>query len=64
MDRAMQESGFYDTSVPGGKDQVVHAYEAILDEAETYGEILLQMARFVDPFSGIGIPSLETCPLK
>jgi uncharacterized protein (DUF885 family) len=33
MDRAMQESGFYDTTAAGGKDQVVQAYQAILDEA-------------------------------
>lgn len=39
-------------------------FEAILDEAETYGEILLQMARYIDPFNGVGIPTLETCPLK
>ena len=39
-------------------------FEAVLDEAETYGEILLQMARYIDPFSGIGIPTLETCPLR
>ena len=39
-------------------------FEAVLDEAETYGEILLQMARFIDLFSGIGIPRLEACPLK
>ena len=39
-------------------------FEAVLDEAKTYGEILLQMANFIDPFNGIGIPTLDSCPMK
>jgi uncharacterized protein (DUF885 family) len=51
MDRAMQEGGFYDASLPGGKDQVVQAYQVILDEASA------QLDRVVDlrPRAGLAV---------